>query len=348
MTLGRPVIASSNINEGRIKLVNGVSIYCRGADSPDTLRGMKMAFAVLDETKDLKDNVFDMIVRPALSDLRGGALIIGTPSPDAEQFRQYFDLGQKDDTGEWESWHKTTFDNPLIPRAEIEAAKRTLSTSAFEQEYLASFDTAGANILRLEWFQTAEAPSGEYSTYVAVDPAGYEHVTGDDTKKKHLDYFAIAVVRIYGDGHWWVQKIDYGRWDVRESAVRVLLAIRNHKPICVGIEKGPLMRALMPYLTDLMRKNALYSHIEAIPHGGQSKANRITYALQGLLEHGRITFNPKENWDEVKREMLAFPSQRVHDDAIDALSMCAYLSETVYFKTDDNYEPEIIDEICGF
>jgi len=37
-----------------------------------------------------------MIVRPALSDLRGGALIIGTPSPDAEQFRQYFDLGQKE------------------------------------------------------------------------------------------------------------------------------------------------------------------------------------------------------------------------------------------------------------
>ena len=37
----------------------------------------------------------------------------------------------------------------------------------------------------------------------------------------------------------------------------------------------------------------------------------------------------------------------VHN-CIDALSMCAYLSETVYFKTDDNYEPEILDEICGF
>jgi phage terminase large subunit-like protein len=348
MTMGRPVIASSNINEGRIKLVNGVSIYCRGADSPDTLRGMKMAFAVLDETKDLKDNVFEMIVRPALSDIQGGALIIGTPSPDATQFRQYFDFGKNDESGEWGAWHKTTYDNPLIPRAEIEAAKRTLSTSAFEQEYMASWDTTGANILRLEWFATAEAPRGQYSTYIAVDPAGYENVSGDDQKKKHLDYFAIAVVRVYDDGHWWVQKIDYGRWDVRESAVRVLMAIRNHKPICVGIEKGALMRALMPYLTDLMRKNGLYAHIEEIPHGGQSKANRITYALQGLLEHGRITFNPKENWDELKREMLAFPSTRVHDDVIESLAMCAHLAETVYAKPDDTDTFEVIDEVCGF
>lgn len=349
MQLGQPVIASSNVNEGKIKLINGVSIYCRGADNPDTLRGMKMAYAILDETKDLRDNVFELIVRPALSDLRGGALIIGTPSPDATQFRRYFDLGMNGTDADWAAWHKTTADNPMIPKDEIESAKATLSTSAFEQEYMASWETSGANLLKLEWFQTAEAPpSGDYSTYVAIDPAGFENVTGDDRKKKHLDYFAISVVRVYDTGHWWVQKVDYGRWDVREGATRILMAIRTHKPICVGIEKGPLMRALMPYLTDLMRKNNVFAHIEAIPHGGQSKANRITYALQGLMEHGRITFNPKENWDELKREMLAFPSERAHDDVIEVIAMCAYLAEVVYSKPDDSAEEwEPIDVVSG-
>lgn len=349
MQLGSQVIASSNVNEGKIKLFNGVSIYCRGADNPDTLRGMKMAYAVLDETKDLKDNIFEMIVRPALSDLQGGALIIGTPSPDATQFRSYYDLGQNDESGEWGSWHKTTADNPLIPRSEIEAAKRTLSTVAFEQEYMASWDTQGANILRLEWFKTAEAPCGDYSIYIAIDPAGYEGVAEHERKKKHLDYFAIAVVRVYGNGHWWVQKIDYGRWDVREAAVRVLMAIRTHKPMCVGVEKGSLMRALMPYLTDLMRKNNVYAHVSEIATSGSSKANRITYALQGLLEHGRITFNPKENWDELKREMLAFPSARAHDDLLDGLSMVAHIMVTTYMDAEDNageeYEP--LDIISG-
>jgi len=349
MQLGKPVIASSNVNEGKIKLLNGVSIYCRGADNPDSLRGMKMAYAILDETKDLKDNIFEMIVRPALSDLQGGALIIGTPSPDATQFRSYYDLGQNDPTGEWESWHKTTADNPLIPKKEIEDARRTLSTAAFEQEYMASFDTTGANILRLEWFKTADAPEGEYSTYIAIDPAGYENVAEHEKKKKHLDYFAIAVVRVYDNGHWWVQKVDYGRWDVREAATRVLLNIRSHKPMCVGIEKGSLSRAVMPYLTDLMRKNNVFAHIEYIPTSGNSKANRITYALQGMMEHGRISFNPKENWDELKREMLAFPSPRAHDDLLDSISMCNQLVSVVYHKqetTNDDYE--VMDDICGF
>lgn len=347
--MARPVVVSSNVNNGEIKLANGVKICIRGSDNPDSLRGVKLYHVTMDEYQDVKSQTWEYIVRPALSDMKGTATFIGTPKPDAEEFRRIYDLGQSDGV-EWESFHLTTYDNELIDPKEIEAAKNTLSTAAFEGEYMASWDTTGANILRLEWFKTAAAPEGEYSTYIAIDPAGYENVTGDDRKKKHLDYFAISVVRVYDTGHWWVQKVDYGRWDVRESAVRVLMAIRTHKPICVGIEKGPLMRALMPYLTDLMRKNNVYAHIEDIPHGGQSKANRITYALQGLLEHGRITFNPKENWDELKREMLAFPSERAHDDVIEAVAMVAYLAEVVYAKPGDGQQDEfeVLDEVCGF
>jgi prephenate dehydrogenase len=146
-----------------------------------------------------------------------------------------------------------------------------------------------------------------------------------------------------------VQKIDYGRWDVREAATRVLLAIRNHRPMCIGIEKGSLMRAIMPYLQDLMRKNGVYAHIEPIATSGKgSKVNRITYALQGLMEHGRVTFNPDEDWGEVKREMMGFPSQRVHDDLIEAISFTAYLSTVSYGRADDSAEDwEPIDLVAG-
>lgn len=347
LSLAGDMVAKSNVNDQDIWLKNGMLVKIRGSDKPDRLRGGKLYHVTLDEYQDIKQQTWEYVVEPSLTDLEGTATFIGTPKPDAEEFRRIYDMGQEDG-GLWKSWHFTTYDNEKISRKELQRAKETKSTAAFEQEYMASWDTLGANILKMEWFQTAEAPRGEYSTYIAVDPAGYEHVTGDDQKKKRLDYFAIAVVRIYTDGHWWVQKIDYGRWDVRESAVRVLMAIRTHKPVCVGIEKGPLMRALMPYLTDLMRKNALYAHIEAIPHGGQAKVNRITYALQGLLEHGRITFNPKEDWSELKREMLAFPSQKVHDDLLDAASMVAHLMSVVYSEPDDSEEFEVLDEICGF
>jgi len=345
--MAQPVVKASNVNNGEIRLINDVKLCIRGSDNPDSLRGVKLYHVTIDEYQNVKPQTWEYIIRPALSDMKGTATFIGTPLPDATEFRRVYDLGLEGD-GEWKSFTFTTYDNELIDPKEIDAAKRTLSTAAFEGEYLASWDTTGANLLKMEWFKQAEAPTGTgYSTYIAIDPAGYENVSGDDRKKKHLDYFAISVVRVYDNGHWWVQKVDFGRWDVRESATRVLLAIRNHKPIMVGIEKGPLMRAIMPYLTDLMRKNSMYAHIEAIPHGGVSKANRITYALAGLMEHGRITFNPNENWDEMKREMLAFPSERAHDDVLESVAMVAYLAEVSYAKPDDSQEWEPLDAVSG-
>lgn len=350
LNLAGPVVEKSNVNDQDIWLKNKMLVKIRGSDKPDRLRGGKLYHVVLDEYQDIKTQTWEYVIEPALADLEGTATFIGTPKPDAEEFRRLYDMAVADGVM-WKAWSFTTYDNEKISKKEIDRAKATKSTAAFEQEYMASWDTTGANVLRLEWFKTAEAPAGkEYSTYIAIDPAGYENVTGDDRKKKHLDYFAIAVVRVYDDGHWWVQKVDYGRWDVREAAVRVLMAIRTHKPILVGMEKGSLTRAIMPYMTDLMRKNNVFAHIDQIPHGGQAKANRITYALQGLLEHGRITFNPKENWDEVKREMLAFPSERAHDDCIDALAYIAHLAETVYSKPgqQEAEEFEVLDEVCGF
>jgi len=345
-TLGAPVIAKMNINNSEITLINGVKIYIRGADNPDSLRGMKLYYAVLDESKDFKKGVWEMIIRPALSDMEGGALLIGTPEAGGSEFRDQFDRGQSGEDDEWMSWHFTTADNELINPREIESAKKSMSTFAFKQEYLASFDTMGANIFKEEWLQYGDEPKGgDY--YIAVDPAGFEDVS-DPTKKVHLDDTAIAVVKITDDGHWWVKKIEAGRWDVRETAVRVLMAIRTFKPICVGIEKGSLMRALMPYLTDLMRKNNVYVHIEPIATSGNSKENRVIYALQGLFEHGRITLNSREKWDKFNDQLLMFPSRRTHDDMPDALSMIAHLSVTTYAKLQDDQDYEIVDEICGF
>lgn len=345
LTLGQPVIAKSNVNEGEITLVNGVKLRIRGSDNPDALRGFKLYHVVTDESKDFKANVWPLIVRPALSDLKGTALIIGTPEPGESEFRDQYELGLSDDP-EWASWHFTTLDNELIDPKEIEAARRTLSTAHFAQEYEASFETMGENIFKESWLMFSPTAPAEGTTFIAVDPAGFEDVA-DPTKKKHLDNTAIAVVTVTDDGKWWVRKIEYGRWDVREAAVRILMAIRTHRPMVVGVERGALARALMPYLSDLMRKNNVYAHIEHIAISG-SKVNRITYNLQGLFEHGRITLNSREDWTQFKKEYVAFPSTKSHDDLIDSLSLVANLVTTTYAKMSDDQEYEVIDEICGF
>lgn len=61
-----------------IVLKNGSEIALKGADKPDTLRGVALHFVVLDEFQDMKPDTVQ-VLRPTLSSTRGGALIIGTP-----------------------------------------------------------------------------------------------------------------------------------------------------------------------------------------------------------------------------------------------------------------------------
>lgn len=295
----------------------------------------------------MKSNVWSMIVRPALADMKGTATIIGTPEPGPSEFRDMFDRGGDDEFPEWYSRHLTTLDNELIDPEEIAEAKKSMSTAAFNQEFMASFQSMEGAIFKEEWLKYSEEAPKQGDTFIAVDPAGFEAVAESETKKKrHLDHTAIAVVTATDDGKWWVRQIKYGRWDVRQTAVEILMAIRTHKPMMVGVERGALARALLPYLQDLMRKNNIYAHIEHIPISG-SKINRITMNLQGYFEHGRIILNSRENWDQFKIEYSSFPSTKAHDDLLDSLSLVANLIHTTYAKLDDSQEWEPLDDITG-
>ncbi len=79
LDLGKEVIAGSHVNNQDITMVNGAVIYVRGADRPDTLRGVSLTYAVLDEVADIKPEAWEQVIRASLSDKRGRGLFIGTP-----------------------------------------------------------------------------------------------------------------------------------------------------------------------------------------------------------------------------------------------------------------------------
>ncbi len=346
MELGHEIIVSSHVNNMEITLVNGTVIYVRGADRPDTLRGMDLWFVVLDEYADMKPVVFEQVIRAALSRHKGRALFIGTPKG-RNHFYDLYQLGLNGDDHEWESWLFFTKDNELIDPEEIESARRTLSSFSFRQEYEASFDNAGTDIFKEHWLRFGKEPKpGSY--YIAVDLAGFEAVgVAASNKKKRLDRSAISVVKLTDDNKWFVRKIEYGRWDIRETAVRILKNIREFKPVSIGIERGALFNAVMPYLSDLMKKNSLFAHVEPINHNNQKKNDRIIWGLQGMFEHGRIILNEEEDWRDFKEEYLLFPTPNVHDDLIDSLSMVSQLIKTAYVENDDDYDYVPLDSISG-
>ena len=346
LDLGREVIQSSHVNNLDITLINGARIYVRGADRPDTLRGVSLTYAVLDEVADIKPEAWEQVIRASLSDKRGRALFIGTPKG-RNWFYDTFKLGESEDDPDWKSWHFTTADNPLIDQKEIESAKKTLSTFAFKQEYMASFTNAGSDLFKEEWIKYGVEP--DYGSYfIAVDLAGFEEVAKQAANsKKRLDETSIAIVKVTDDGKWFVKKIEHGRWDIRETAAKILMAIRDYRPLSVGIERGALKNAVLPYLSDLMRKNNTFAHIVDLTHGNRKKADRIIWALQGRFEHGRIVLNSEEDWDEFVDQLILFPAQGVHDDLPDSLSYIDQLAVTSYMEEDDSEEWQPVDIISG-
>ena len=131
-----------------IFLTNGTRIELKGADNPDSLRGVGIHFLVMDEVQDINPEAWIKVLRPTLASTRGHVLFIGTPKAYNFLYDLYV-LGQKQeniDSHKWKSWQFPTMTSPFIPLEEIEAAKTDMDDKSFNQEFNASFETMSGRV----------------------------------------------------------------------------------------------------------------------------------------------------------------------------------------------------------
>lgn len=345
MELGHPVIAGSHINNLQIKLVNGTMISLKGADRPETMRGVSLGFLVMDEYADMKPEVWEQILRPALADQKGRALFIGTPMG-RNHFYELYKYAELGDDETYRSWHFTSYDNSMLDSGEIDIAKKSMSSYAFRQEFMASFEARGSEMFKEEWVRFGESPEeGDY--YIAVDLAGFEDVNKKRTKNTKLDDTAIAVAKVNENG-WFVENIIYGRWGLDETATKIFQAVRDYRPISVGIEKGIAKQAVMSPLMDLMKRYGTFFRVEELTHGNKKKTDRVMWALQGRFENGYITLNQGEWNVKFLDQLFQFPDVLTHDDLIDALAYIDQLAEVAYDYEYEIEDHEILDVVAGY
>lgn len=348
LELGHPVISGSHINNLQIKLVNGATISLKGADRPETMRGVSLKYLVMDEYADMKPDVWEQILRPALADQKGSALFIGTPMG-RNHFYELYKYGELSEDETYKAWHYTSYDNPILDPSEIDVAKKSMSSYAFRQEFMASFEAKGSEMFKEEWikFSDEEPSDGDY--YIAIDMAGFEEVGKKRTKNTKLDETAIVVAKVCDNGNWWVDNIIYGRWDLNETATKIFQAVRDYKPVSVGIERGIAKQAVMSPLMDLQKKYNKFFRVEELTHGNRKKTDRIMWALQGRFENGVITLNKGEWNSRFLDQLFQFPDPLTHDDLVDALAYIDQLAQVPYGIGDLEFEePEIIDAIAGY
>jgi hypothetical protein len=131
-----------------ITLINNTRIELKGADNPDSLRGVGVHYLVMDEIQDIDPESWTKVLRPTLASTGGHALFIGTPKAYNFLYELYV-KGQDTElqaASKWKSWQFPTITSPFIPPDEIESARADMDEKSFRQEFEASFETMSGRV----------------------------------------------------------------------------------------------------------------------------------------------------------------------------------------------------------
>lgn len=166
-SLLKPAIFSIHHTQLKVTFTNGSILFFKGADNPDSLRGRGLTLAIFDEAAFIKKEVWSKIIRPALSDKKGRAILISTPNG----FNWFKDIWDKGD--EWSKYLWTTELNPLISTQELLEVRKEISESEYRQEYLAEFITKSGRVYD-EWSGANIITKGfnkdkNYDIYLGLD-----------------------------------------------------------------------------------------------------------------------------------------------------------------------------------
>ena len=125
--------------ELRVDFPNGARIQLYGADNPDSLRGIYLDGAVLDEYAQMNPDLWGEVIRPALADREGWAIFIGTPKGHDAFWRLY---GAARDDRAWYAALFPASETGVLPPQELAAARRDMTQEEYAQEFECSFEAA--------------------------------------------------------------------------------------------------------------------------------------------------------------------------------------------------------------
>lgn len=303
----------------------GSKIRVFGADNPDALRGLYFDAVVLDEVAQMKAEVWEEIIQPALVDRGGSAVFIGTPKGINLFSDLYFKAGklQGDGNPDWVAMSFPVTATNTLPKDEVERLRREMSENAFRQEMLCDFSSSSDDIL-IPLPLVEEAMGRTYKDHqynaaplvLGVDVARF----GDD-----------ASVLFYRQGLVAFDPIVLRHMDNMALADRIAWEIHQRNPQAVFIDAGggagviDRLRQLGQDVTEVPfggragrgeryvnRRIEMWDAMrEWLEHGGALPASEalkaeLTTPTYSFDAAGRMKLEPK---DDIKERLLRSPDQ---------------------------------------
>lgn len=218
----------------------GARIYIIGADHPDALRGIYLDGVVLDEYANIKRELWDEVLRPALADREGWAVFIGTPAGQ-NQFFEVYQRAQREPS--WYSCLYRVDETGVLPEAEVEDMKRDMTDMAIRQELFCDFSASASDIVIPIDLVTESAARN----LTDADVRGQPMVLGVDVARFGDDATVITARK----GLHCIRQHTFRGLDSMAVAERVIDAMRQYEPDAVFIDVGNMGAGVVDRLHQL-------------------------------------------------------------------------------------------------
>lgn len=326
-------VCSKTFNESELRqeFITGSVLEMKGADNPDSIRGVGWKGVILEEWATMRHGriIWEEIIEPILRENKGWAIFIFTPKGKNFAY-EYFIRAKNDKTGDWMQSFLPASQSGIIPADELQKARNSMPELLYNQEFECDFrEDASAVFHGVDECigGSLETPVPRQRYVLGVDLGR----TNDATVLITMQFSTNKVVdfkRIVGVG-----------WAAQKEQI-VLTAKKYNNAMIVldatGFSAGSVVAEDLlehPLVKDLKMLN-----LQIVPFnfgGGQGKNKRaLVEKLVVAIEQKLITFpNIPELIDELKifsyelsdRGTVRYNApEGYHDDCVMALGLAVF------------------------
>ena len=310
-----PITTDKSEQEKRLQIATGGNITMWSLEDKDASRGKHYKRVIINEAAKVAHLQYswEYVIRVTLMDLMGGAMICSTPRG-YDYFQALYKRGADPLETEWSSWQRSTWDNPYIPKSELEEAKRTLPEITYRQEILAEFITSDGMVFRRVQEAACLQPLDKRIE-------GRQYVAGVDVASS-VDFTVVTVLDAETGDMVFMDRFNRLDYPVLEDRLEAIFHIWRLQGMM--IEVNSIGQGVLDHLR--------YKSINVIPfQTTNASKDLIIKDLQSKFEHGSIKILDDP---VLVGELLSFESKRTpgglysysapegqHDDCVMSLAI---------------------------